>query len=120
MRPVLRPRLQLRRRWRALLRAGPLVLLLAFLPSLLYVGHWSDLIGVALGQPGAAEDVLSHAAHCHFGQSTCSDQPVPPEVRVAPAVVEVPKLELTTSALEESQTFLSEHYVAPPTEPPQL
>ncbi|MEX0785689.1 MAG: hypothetical protein WD939_03540 [Dehalococcoidia bacterium] len=99
-----------------------MLLLLAFLPSFLYVGHWTDMVNVAFGQPGATEAAASsaHEAHCHFGQSTCSDQPVPAEVKVAPTVVEVPKLELTSDALEDSDTILIERFVAPPTEPPRL
>lgn len=101
------------------------MLLLAFLPSLLYVGHWGEMVGVALGQPLTQHGVdgakrVSHSAHCHFGQSTCSDQPAPLDAKVFPAAVELPKLELTARPVEDSDRSLAEVFLSPPTEPPQL
>ncbi len=113
----------LRREWRRLLGLGPLVLLLALLPSLLYAGHWAEFLDHALGREDAAEDagnVLEHARHCHFGPSACSEQPVPYRVQVVPGIVELAGPELPSIALEDSAKPLQEFVVATPTDPPRL
>ncbi|MEO6042736.1 MAG: hypothetical protein ABIQ47_02285 [Tepidiformaceae bacterium] len=58
------------------------VLLLALLPSLLFLGHWQLELAVPLlashillvpGEGAALES--AHARHCHGGAATCSDVP---------------------------------------------
>lgn len=116
-------RLRLRQRWSGLLRVGPLVLLLAFLPSLLYVGHWGEFLDAAIygtSAPGAASEHTSHEAHCHAGPASCSEQPALSRVEVFPTVVDFPQLELAESRLEASATVLKEFFATIPTEPPRL
>ena len=118
--------LRLRRRWYRLLRAGPLVLLLAFLPSLLYVDHWGEFLdpgrGGAISPEHLAESLggNGHAAHCHVGASTCSEQPAPASVQIFPALTELSEPEFPTVLLEDSVTAPEEFIVSPPTEPPRL
>jgi len=53
-----------------------LILLLAVLPNVLYLGHW-PIPGIA-GEPRqihSEAEAQQHAAHCHLGPSTCTDQP---------------------------------------------
>lgn len=66
----------LRNRQRLVAVGSLLILLLAVLPNVLYLGHWPI--------PGMASDVhqfqseaetREHAIHCHLGPSQCSDQP---------------------------------------------
>ena len=105
-------------RWRRLLRLGPPVLFLAFLPSLLYVGHWGELLsgGVSVSQ----EHLREHAAHCHIGPATCSEQPATSSVQAVPDGVELPEPAWRADELGEAQSTLSEFLASPPTEPPRL
>ncbi len=115
--------LRLRQRWHALLRAGSLVLILAFLPSVLYVGHWGQFTDVALGYTALEREAdahTSHEAHCHLGQSSCSSQPAPVGVQAIGSVVELPKPALFDFATTETLQIVSEFIVSPPTEPPRL
>lgn len=65
------------RRGRRLLAAGSaLVLLLAVLPSVLYLGHWPLPGPHAAELPSSAGDALrEHAGHCHLISAACGDQP---------------------------------------------
>ena len=105
-----------------MLQIGPLLLVLAFLPSLLYVGHWSELVNYAMGHPGVEEvtDIEEHAGHCHIGPATCSEQPAPASVSVIPLLIDLPEPELQMTALEEIISILNEIVVAPAKEPPRL
>ncbi len=112
----------LRQRWRAALQAGSLLLLLAFLPTTLYVGHWGQFTDYAIGRTGHERthpDHVSHEAHCH-GASSCSDQPQPVGVRVFPTVVELSVPSFIDHVIEDDVSIYSEFFLAPPTEPPRL
>ncbi|MGI8552556.1 MAG: hypothetical protein ACR2PL_17470 [Dehalococcoidia bacterium] len=62
-------------------------MLLAFLPSLSFLGHWDevfssaipDLLPAAALFDGAAEQAerAEHANHCHTDLASCSAQPLP-------------------------------------------
>jgi len=106
-----------RTRWYRALAAGPILLLLALAPSVLYVDHWTEYLGLTTS--ATEEQPLEHAGHCHIGPATCSDQPLPPDLSATPEVVHVVEPELTSVALEESVSTIEEHVVAPPTEPPR-
>lgn len=115
----------LRRRWFALLRKGSLVLLLAFLPSVLYLGHWGELIDSALDRTAVVRSAEAagpsgHAAHCHAGPASCSDQPVPASVAVIASVVELPPIHLMAHESSSDALVFSEFILTPPTEPPRL
>ena len=107
----------LRTRWYRLLGVGPLVMLLALAPSVLYVDHWMEYWGLTASQ--AEENALEHVVHCHITPANCSDQPLPPDLSATPAVVHVVEPELTSVALEENVGTMREYIVAPPTEPPR-
>ncbi len=115
----------MRQRWFGLLGVGPLVLLLALLPQLLYVDHWVEFVTHGLGRESAAEqgdgrERVQHEAHCHVGSAACSDQPVPYSVRVVPAIIELAPPELYSLPLENIEAPLEELAVSPLTEPPRL
>jgi hypothetical protein len=113
-----------RRRWSYLLGIGPVLLLFALAPSLLYVGHWGSLLSGLVASPPAALEGSSehedHAGHCHYGPSACSDQPAPVGVQVLPLIVEMVHPELASTVMEETAPLLEEVLVAPPVEPPRL
>lgn len=115
---------RLRRSWYRGLRVGPAVLLIAVLPSVLYLDHWVEYAGRALGSAQAADvgefDGATHAAHCHLGPASCSDQPVPASPQVFASVVELVRPELYSVALESDETRLEEFTVSPLTEPPRV
>lgn len=56
-----------------------LILVLALMPNISYMGHWPDMAGTAnhhdeaaAADPNAAESELeAHAAHCHVGPAHC-------------------------------------------------
>jgi hypothetical protein len=107
----------LRTRWYRLLGVGPLVMLLALAPSVLYVDHWMEYWGLTAGEK--EQNPLEHIGHCHIAPANCSDQPLPLDLSATPAVVHVVEPELTSVALEESVRTIEEQTVAPPTEPPR-
>ena len=98
------------------------MLLLAFLPTAGYVGHWGEFSDYATGRAGherPAPDHASHAGHCH-GVSSCSEQAQPVGVRVFPVVVELPLPSLIGHVAEEDVSVYTEFFIKPPTEPPRL
>ena len=105
-----------RQRWYRLLGVGPLVMLLALAPGLLYPDHWTEFLGWA--NP-TEEEPIEHAGHCHLGPASCSEQPVQLDIRAVPAVVDLVEPELTSVLLEERAATPAEHVVTPPTEPPR-
>jgi hypothetical protein len=115
-----RPTKSVRRIWVNLLGVGHLVLLLALLPSVLYIDHWSEYFGWThdADSPGAEE---VHQGHCHLNPSTCSDQPLPPGPKMTWEVVELKEPALpTTIALDETLATETGFVVSVPTEPPRL
>ncbi len=104
------------------LQAGSLLLLLAFLPTTIYVDHWGQMVDYALNQQGMERphpDHVSHEAHCH-GVTNCSDQPQPIGVRVSPTVVEMAQPDLVSFVVEQEVRRVTEFFITPPTEPPRL
>lgn len=120
--PVLDVMIRFRRRWRAALQAGSLLLLLAFLPTTIYVDHWGEMLDYALSQQSTERphpDHVSHQGHCH-GVTSCSDQPQPVGVRISPTVVELPQPNLVSFVVEQDVSRTTEYFISPPTEPPRL
>ncbi len=115
--------IRLRQRWRAALQAGSLLLLLAFLPTTLYIGHWSEFTDYAAGRTGHERPTdpghASHEAHCH-GVSSCLDQQQPVGVRVYPTVIELPLPSLIDHVVDDEISIYREFFLTPPTEPPRL
>ncbi len=115
----------LRWSWLQLLGVGPAVLVVALLPSFLYLGHWSDYLGDSLGYQAAEAatdeaERAEHRTHCHFGPATCSEQPAPPNMRSFSVPIEVPMPEYTAAAVDDSANALEEFVSLIPTEPPRL
>ena len=111
----------LRRLRRRLLRAGPLLLFLALLPSLLYLDHWGEMAGGAArtGSPEHLGDHALHRAHCHLGPATCSDQAATAEARVLPEPAPLPRPALLTLLPEVPPLLPDEYLPAALTEPPR-
>lgn len=109
-----------RRAKRLLATASLVVLLAAFLPNLLYVGH-----GPLGGSDGhdfkTAADIEEHIAHCHIGPSDCSDQA---SVGVSPWVVSSDLAFALDSAPRKvefsEQTVHVESYASPFKPPPRF
>jgi len=112
---------RLRRRWRAALQTGSLILLLAFLPTSAYVGHWGEFTDYAFGRTGHERSAgqTDHASHCH-GVSSCSEQPQPIGVRVLPSVFKLPRPAFVSFAAQNDVYLYNEIFISPPTEPPRL
>lgn len=110
-----------RRSWFLALRVGPALMLIALLPSVLYLDHWTAYASALLGPSEAQQlsELASHSAHCHVGPSTCSDQPAVYSAQVVPTVVELDHPELTGVLLEDGLSLLEEHTSSPLTEPPR-
>ena len=115
--------IRLRQRWRAALQAGSLLLLLAFLPTTLYIGHWGEFSDYTFGRSGnerpADPDHASHEVHCH-GISSWSEQPQPGGVRIFPTVVELPQPSFIDRVVEGDVSIFSQFFLTPPTEPPRV
>jgi hypothetical protein len=115
--------LRISRTWLRLVGIGPALLLAALLPSYLAIDHWGEYAGSIKGhheeaEEGSAEHA-SHGMHCHYGPSTCSDQPAPINGRVLPAAVELiePRLAALWMDAPRVGVLLSVAF-APPTDPP--
>jgi hypothetical protein len=107
--------------WFRAINVGPAVLLVALLPMLLYAGHWGDMIGAAFGSIAFEEEASehsSHQSHCHGGQASCSEQPLPANANGLQTAVELPQPELPTTSHVEVQTPPTGVSVVPPTDPP--
>jgi hypothetical protein len=111
----------LRKMRRRLLIAGAPLLLLSLLPTLLFVGHWSQLAGGFTGEDWVVneEDHDAHEAHCHTAFAGCGDQPAPPGLQGFAAVVDLPEDGSVTIAIDEWAQVLEGLTVVPPTEPPR-
>jgi len=67
-------------------RAAALLLLLAFLPTLSFLGHWDEIVTSAQVVPAPASVLIDaaaqraaqadHARHCHTDLASCSAQPI--------------------------------------------
>jgi len=114
---------RVRRSWYQALRAGPAVMLIALLPSVLYLDHWTGYVNELLGTSQAMQlselERPNHSAHCHVGPSTCSEQPTAYSPQVLPTVIELDHPELPTVLLEDGLSLLQEHTSSPLTEPPR-
>lgn len=63
------------------------LLLLAFLPTLTFLGHWDEIFGPADAAPAPASalfdltadqaEQIEHSQHCHTDLASCSAQPMP-------------------------------------------
>jgi len=110
-----------RRSWFVALRVGPALMLIALLPSVVYLDHWTAYASELLGPSEAQQlsELASHSAHCHSGPSTCSEQPAVFAVQVIPTVVDLDQPELPAVLLEDGPSLLQEHRSSPLTEPPR-
>jgi hypothetical protein len=114
----------LRRRWFRLVAAGPLLLLLALLPSYLYIDHWGEYLAHAMAHDVEVEESpaehTTHELHCHYGISGCTEQPAPINGQVMPGLVELARpVLLGIAALERPAVTLEGVAPVPPTQPPQ-
>jgi hypothetical protein len=75
----------------------------------------SDLVRL----PRRHSDDTAHTAHCHQSVATCSEQPVPTDLRVLQAVVELEQPYLVEVAKREGQISPVEYVSSIPTEPPR-
>jgi hypothetical protein len=91
---------------------------LALLPGVLYIDHWSEFVFPNRPESISAGDEAVHESHCHFGSGSCA-QPVPTNLRVLVAVVDLPLPRLLATAVEDATFALQQAFVTPPTEPPR-
>ena len=109
---------------RLLIRSGPLLLLLALVPSVLYIDHWAEEhspidLG-AVNRHSGHIDFHSHQAHCHYGPASCSQQAIVTNYDGTPRLIEEPAPALVSTPVVLSTTHLSEFVSDIPTEPPKL
>lgn len=102
-----------------MLAVGPALLLLALMPSLSYTGHWGELFGGA-AEPENSVEHEAHEGHCHYGPSSCADQPVPPNFRSFADLIELPRPSLTAFPIEDAAVLPIEFLSPPPVEPPRV
>ncbi len=100
------------------LRAGAvLILLLAVLPNLLYLGH-RPLFG---DHPIHTEaQAREHAAHCHLGPSTCSGQAPLGQSLLAPEIPPFSTPDTFLSIADPADPFIPTLLVHRPDKPPRL
>lgn len=111
------------RAWYGAVTWAPLILILALLPSTLYIDHWAEYLGAVLSsspveEVGRAEHV-SHHAHCHAGPGTCSDQATAPGSQLFPQIIELSEPDFPTVLVESSTATLAAAIVRVPKEPPR-
>jgi hypothetical protein len=151
------------RTWLTSLRVGPAILLLAFLPSVCYLGHWEDFARNAVGleepqeleldartladldprpakrhthrrphraataqvptrdtnEPAEPAGQGEHQAHCHASVSSCSEQPVPTDLRMLRSIIDLKAPTLIESQQPESTLIRVGFVTSIPTEPPR-
>jgi hypothetical protein len=100
------------------LGAGHLVMLVALLPSVLYIDHWSEFLFPNRPESISAADEALHESHCHFGSGSCA-QPVPTNLKVLASVVDLPLPQLISTAIEYVTSSFQQTFITPPTEPPR-
>lgn len=110
--------MRVRRSWSGLLGAGHLVLLLALLPSVLYIDHWSEFLHPETEISEVEREL--HESHCHFGSGGCSEQPVPTNLKVLASVVDLPVPQLMSTAIEYATSGFQQTFITPPTDPPRV
>lgn len=102
-----------------------LLLLLAWLPMLAYVGHWGDLASPLLASvPGASADHNhegEHDSHCHTAVASCSDGVA---TGVAPGAPPLERLGARLPSLVSASAWPTESEPTgrsdtPPTPPPR-
>ena len=103
-----------RRAGASTLAAGPVLLLLTLLPSLLSVDHWTAV------SAAEASGAATHQGHCHSGPATCAEQPVPPNLRSFADLIEMPEPDLTALPLEDAAVRPIKFLSPPPVEPPRV
>lgn len=116
---VIIARLGPRRLWFQLLGVGPLVLLFSLSPSVLYLDHWTEFVHAGRGNV-AEVNVEEHQAHCHYGAASCSDQPVPTNMRTLAEIVQLDERALQAIALEDHTGTLLEFIAPIRAQPPRL
>ena len=77
----------MKRRYAGLQPLIAALLLIAFLPTLSFVGHWGEIFGGQRDPPVPASAMLDlaaqraeqteHSQHCHTDLASCSAQPMP-------------------------------------------
>lgn len=107
----------------ALVRRGALLLLLAWLPSLAYLGHWDALASPAEAharahQRGATPDG-THAQHCHGGFDGCSGNEAPAPALTHNLEVGAASTVPTARTLVGDDRALDEHALTPSLPPPR-
>ncbi len=113
--------MSVRRAWYGTVAWASLILLLALLPSTLYIDHWADYLGHALAsgaeEEGTAEQ-MSHYSHCHAGPGSCSSQPVAPASQLFPRIIDLTEPDFPSVLVEPSTATLTATIISVPTEPP--
>jgi hypothetical protein len=110
------------------------VLLIAFFPTLTFLGHWDEIF-TASDEPVAAAPLAAitdlnaelaeqaeHAAHCHTNLASCSAQPLPAGVGLLltqESLLGPPPQTFRTPPLDEA-VAQSGPTVAPPSPPPRF
>lgn len=72
---------------RGRVQLGALALLIAFLPTLTFAGHWDDVladqrierapVSALTNRSSEQAEHAEHAQHCHMNLASCSAQPLP-------------------------------------------
>ena len=115
--------------WLERVAAG--VLLLTFLPTLSFLGHWSEILGgsqvpqasasVLVDAAAQQADQVDHSRHCHTDLAACSAQPLPAGLGLLATretLLRPPSLLSTESADRQTRASLG-HTISPPAPPPR-
>jgi hypothetical protein len=110
------------------------VLLIAFFPTLTFLGHWDEIF-TASDKPVAAAPLATitdlnaelaeqaeHAAHCHTNLAACSAQPLPAGVELLltqESLLGPPPLTFRMPSIDDA-VVQSGPTVAPPSPPPRF
>lgn len=113
-------------------RAVALVLLIAFVPTLSFLGHWDEIFGGLIARPVPAAVLLDaaaqraeqaeHSRHCHTELASCSAQPLPAGLGLLATrdtLLRPPLLKLVLGATARASVLLG-RAVSPPSPPPRL
>lgn len=99
-----------------------LALAAAFMPSLLFLGHWGPMAAHDHTHASAPADPVTehqHEAHCHAGLASCAEQPPPSTFAVFDDAIR-PEIALGTERAVPvaSERVPQSHSTKPPTPPP--